>query len=301
MEFRVFFPRTSPDDLHWADRRLLEFFDTTLNALVEEIDGLGQNPEQREDAYLIGGPRFGVKYRAGKKLQMKVRVAEHGYCIEEWKKLKFGNTGLREAKRDILKAIANESELLPGDEAMIDAGKLISVSKARRLEDVPSGTGILTRELCLISTDNSLRQWMSISVEGKLSCIKHYLLSPHTNRAVFLMYETLYAAMKLARLDVALAADNDFLPVVAGYPTWVRIASHTCRSSPLIACGENMEVRGALGNIEALLSAVEYSPSVAAVSAVGAGTPAESVSHSHSAPSTNVSIMAPTSDHDSDL
>ena len=155
MEFRLFFPILSASDRRlfcgscadnshiMIDTKLLESsFDiymnmvnifltyVTINNNTKSINDSihiyhdDNNIEKREDSYYVTEPFFGLKYRHGKKLELKIRYKNHismidrmnndggdrrtsgvGGCsngIEIWTKYKFGKKNAHHYKNDIL-------------------------------------------------------------------------------------------------------------------------------------------------------------------------------------------------------
>lgn len=255
MEFRIFLPYCVPSDAEWADIASLGNYEATLERLLASCDK--SFPEQREDMYLVGGERYGIKCRAGKKLEIKIRLEVYENNIEHFRKVKIGKKGLIEGvlhhKDEIMMLLQSDGVLFPTDEALITAQKLVGVQKARNR--VPAGDNV-QRELCMITTNVQDRKWFSISVEGPKDDLKRLLRSPELGRGLpsSLIWEALLEAQTLARRHGLLtAAERTFLPVVGGYPLWIRVASGVSR-------GEG-EVRGVAGTVDSFLSSIMFEPS----------------------------------------
>ena len=253
MEFRFFLPRLLPSE-DSAISTLHERYNTILSSLLADFpDGSGSLPEEREDIYLIGNPHFGAKYRAGKKLEIKIRQKKLDLNIEQWKKFKLGKKNVSHYKNDILKLITEEADqYLPDDVKLIEAEKFLNVQKVRKIQIVDE----VSKELCTISSSGDSRQWISIAIEGSLEDIRQFLHNKksESRRDVVLMLEALQTAVEIARSDSFSqdAVVTTFIPVVAGYPTWVRVASRN-------VC-DPKEISDMFYDIDVLLSALSFTP-----------------------------------------
>ena len=254
MEFRIFLPYCVSSDAEWADIASLAKYEATLERLLDSCGNAF--PEQREDMYLVGGERYGIKYRAGKKLEIKIRLDVYENNIEHFRKVKIGKKGQVESmlhhKDEILTLLQADGVLFPTDDALITAQKLVGVQKARNV--VPAGDNV-QRETCMITTNAHDRKWFSISVEGPKDDLKRLLRSPDLGRGLpsSLIWETLHGALSLARQHgLSVAAERTFQPVVGGYPTWIRVAA--------VATRGEMEVKGVAGNVDSFLSSIMYEP-----------------------------------------
>ena len=105
MEFRLFFPIVSASDKTFLstssvngskiiDKKLIERYDMyvcNVNALLKyvttinntndasnSLDGNEHTVERREDVYYVTEPFYGLKYRHGKKLELKIRFQHNG-------------------------------------------------------------------------------------------------------------------------------------------------------------------------------------------------------------------------------
>jgi hypothetical protein len=251
MEFRFFLPRLLPSE-DSAISILHQKYNTILSSLLADFhDGSGSLPEKREDVYLIGNAHFGAKFRAGKKLEVKIRQKKLDLNVEQWKKFKFGKKNVSHYKDDIIQLITEEADQhLPDDVKLIEAEKFLNVQKVRKIQL----TDEVSKELCTISSSGDSRQWVSVAVEGSLEDIRLFLNNKKSGsrRDVILMLEALQTAVEIARSDSFShdAVVTTFIPVVAGYPTWVRVASRN-------AC-DPTEVSDILADVDALLSALAF-------------------------------------------
>ena len=58
----------------------------------EGYTGPQQDLERRDDTYAVGKPYFGLKARAGKKAEIKIRTDIYSNGLEVWEKYKLGNS-----------------------------------------------------------------------------------------------------------------------------------------------------------------------------------------------------------------
>lgn len=243
MEFRVFLPRLSATESKSSFQHAK--YEVIVSSLISSFGELNAaSLEKREDIYLVGGCHFGVKVRSGKKLEIKIRRKKLNFNIEHWKKVKLGKKHLDHYKNEILELLQIESDQpQPSDLEMLKAGKFINVAKARTTQLF----GEVSKEICFISTQTNSRHWISFAVEGSLEDIQIFLSGNvllHTDLNYLL--EALHIASELAKHDHAL------LPVVAGYPTWVRVASGSVQ-------GE--EFNEVLGSVDSFLASLTFIPS----------------------------------------
>ena len=244
MEFRVFLPRLTPLEAKSSFSHAK--YDAVLSNLISSFGDLnGSSLERRDDIYLIGGCHFGVKFRAGKKLEIKIRLKKLNFNIEHWKKVKLGKKSLNHYRSEIVTLLQEESDQpQPEDAELIKAEKYFTVQKARSTQLF----GEVSKEICFISSTSDPRNWLSFAVEGSLEDIQNFLSSkvePHSDLNYLL--EALHISSDMARRDPAL------LPVVAGYPTWIRIASNHSRGIE--------EFNEVLSSVDSFLSSLTFVPS----------------------------------------
>ena len=202
---------------------------SALTALFEKRnDSLN---ESREDVYMIGNSHFGAKLRAGKKVEVKIRVRKLDFNIEHWKKVKLGKKSISHYRNDILELIESDADQRLSDDAtLIDAGSVIHVRKARSIQILHD----ISKEICFISSPDSSRQWISIAVEGALNDIRNFLLAADVESDLGLIFNALGIASKIAKRHIATSTElTTFLPVVAGYPTWIRVASQVIHAKEM--------------------------------------------------------------------
>ena len=246
MEFRIFLPRLTSEE--FKSTSLHSSYEAVLSSLIMAFESISNvAPESREDTYLVGGCHFGLKSRGGKKLELKIRRKKLDFNIEHWKKIKLGKKSLNSYKKEILALLESESDQqLPEDVQLITAENFLTVEKSRKTQQ----SGEVSKELCLIKTPVDSRLWISFAIEGSLEDIRNFLMGKkETNSYASLIFEGLYLAVNLAK------SDQNFLPVVSGYPTWVRVASNSLR--------DNDEFNEILGSAEVFLISVNFVSSFA--------------------------------------
>ena len=252
MEFRIFLPQLRREELKLSP--LYSEYERVLSSLMAAFGSLnGSIPENREDTYLIGGCHFGVKNRAGKKLEIKIRTAKLNFNVEQWKKVKLGKKTVSHYKDEILDLISQDSDQqLPEDAQYIMAEKFLKVQKSRRTKLL----GDISKEICHISIPENDRLWISFAIEGSLDGIHNFLCArAEIYHDSYLLIEALRIAAAIARID------SNFLPVVAGYPTWVRVASNSLKNED--------EFYSILRSVDAFLTEVKSFTKVIAESATG--------------------------------
>ena len=256
MEFRVFLPRLLPSE-DPSVSTLLSKYDRALQSLISAFGGEDNRPqpENREDLYLVGGVHFGVKFRSGKKLEVKIRRKKLALNIEHWKKVKLGKKSVAFYKNEILGLIAEEADQqLPEDASLIDAETYVAVQKVRMMQL----TGEVSKEICFISSPKTTRLWISIAIEGSLEDIQNFLrTNSNPESDVGRILEALRIAAEIAKNETLISRANPiFLPVVAGYPTWVRLCS--------LSTSTSRETNTILSEVELVLTTLKpaLSPSI---------------------------------------
>ena len=231
MEFRVFLPQILLTEEDVTSEMYLEYQRvlTALTALFKKCDN--SLNESREDVYMVGNPHFGVKLRAGKKVEIKIRVRKLDFNVEHWKKVKLGKKSISHYRNDILGLIeADADQRLPDDATLINTGSIIHVRKARSIQILHD----ISKEICYVSSPDSSRQWISVAIEGALNDIQNFLLAADSESDLGLIFEALGNASKIAKAHIATSTKlSTFLPVVAGYPTWIRVASQVIHAEEM--------------------------------------------------------------------
>ena len=249
MEFRIFLPYCLPSDIEWVpDVESLGAYEGRVVDLLNSFGLLESSfSDSRDDLYVIGGPRFGIKYRAGSKLEVKIRTEVYEHHIEQWEKEKYGkkagNPTLAHHANIIVDLLHKKRVYFPGDDVLITEPQMIGVSKERNTKQL---TENIDREVCMLRTNVHERKWLSIALEGPLLDIKQVL----RGKELTLVWDALLCALTVANTNnLKTARERTFIPVVGGFPSWVRIAS---------AHATNGEVDGVVGNVNAFLSSIQF-------------------------------------------
>lgn len=157
--------------------------------------------EARNDIYIVGSPRWGAKYRAGKKLEVKFRTRTlRG--IEEYRKVKFGKKSIDHYVTEILMQLDAFGIRGSDDEERLVANEQITLQKLRKAAFLDS-TSV---EICYITVDG--QEWVSVAVEGAVEDIQRVLRSER------------FRCLWVGVMD-ALRADKQNV-VLGGYPSFVR-------------------------------------------------------------------------------
>ena len=102
-EWRLFIPLAEEvDRIELGDRfegytKAQEEFFVESGYPRERFSDEGDYVESREDTYVVGKSYFGLKARAGKKIEIKIRSALHKNGSEAWVKYKLGKYPVRGA------------------------------------------------------------------------------------------------------------------------------------------------------------------------------------------------------------
>lgn len=222
MEFRVFFPVLNRAiNLPWlAPADLNKFVDAVENIAVNSA----QLPEVRMDSYFLGKPYFGLKYRHGEKLEIKVRDKNIVHGIEKWAKTKLGKKGIDHYKEDIHELLSSCGYHVDVGDPDLSFQHQVAVQKSRHCFVF----GDVMLELCQLEVPReqpdyngpiTYENWLSVAVEGSQPAIEAFLASkedPMNFKASIRSIGVILAPS----LEHAAAAG--VVPVVSGYPMFVR-------------------------------------------------------------------------------
>ena len=223
-EWRIFFPciQTENSEANEAYDSLFAYFADASST------------EEREDNYLISRPYFGIKHRALKKLELKVREKTLNKeselaGIENWTKTKLGKKEPSHYKMEILEILASSqgTSASGDDDSIISNPRFLNLSKIRRRKFAE-----LVVEICFITFDDpnidrngnsepTKCSWASVCVEGAQ---EESLLA-----GVKTIFGPCHPLWKLIGylLQTSLQSSIDFIsqqkvsPLVGGYPTFV--------------------------------------------------------------------------------
>lgn len=228
MEWRVFFP-TNSGDTEISNR--LARCEQLLNNIVDP-EGLPKPEEVREDSYIVVDRRCGLKYRHGKKLEVKINnTTEHNnYGIEQWEKYKLKKKPIDE-QIDTLMHLLTNSFTTPPDprdyRCVITADRRVTVLKRRRIKIFEN----VSFEFCNIeiqsSTDSSLsKNWISIDVESTSEdAIRDFIKGNSSLReALSLLAGVIQGFSNSSSINS---------PIVSGYPFWVQLVAGLATSDEM--------------------------------------------------------------------
>eukprot|EP01032_Pedospumella_encystans_P022391 gene22393-25368_t len=120
-------------------------FDAYSVAVANIKVGSAFAPEVRADSYFVGKPFFGLKYRHGTKLEIKVRDKNVVNGIEKWVKHKLGKKGIEKYKPEIMEILSSAGyDVTP---ACLEIEHQIAVEKSRHCVELED----LTLELCQLN------------------------------------------------------------------------------------------------------------------------------------------------------
>lgn len=218
MEFRVFLPLLTELDRSWLSAEEISAYTTSVANIKV---GSTLAPEVRADSYFVGKPFFGLKYRHGTKLEIKVRDKNVVKGVEKWTKYKLGKKNLEKYKPEIAEILTTAGYAVDGTTLEIE--HQIAVEKSRQNVELDD----LTLELCQLKVldpqshyPHSIARtnWLSFAIEGSAADISAFLKradDPMNLRASLSVIHQILSA----HTDAAIA--NEAVPVVSGYPMFV--------------------------------------------------------------------------------
>jgi hypothetical protein len=144
-EFRIFLPLVIDSDSSWLATEDISLYQESLFDLI----GLNsKNIEIRQDKYLVTPPYFGLKYRDGSAVELKIKEIKYPletstnneknvrrqsvFFYENWRKKRLGEKPMHKCKKKVLKLLSkagynNVTEI----EAAFATPKFVLLSKAR--------------------------------------------------------------------------------------------------------------------------------------------------------------------------
>lgn len=243
MEWRIFVPLLNDDDLSVIGPDLFSRYMSLQRQVLADF-AFGGDIEHRADEYVIGRPHFGLKMRAGKKAEVKVRVQRERNGSELWIKYKLGTILsapiprvnlalilLLKGKKELPnpKYTAEVCEILrehgiyePGDEEILKSPRFLSLEKRREVRNFEG----IKNEMCYISSssssssdnDHSQRKWLSVALEG--SCKDIVTAIP----TIYPPSSSLWALLSFSLKSFPeLSAAQCYTPMLCGYPEFVAI------------------------------------------------------------------------------
>ena len=227
MEFRIFFPLPVESDESWMPKDELQRYTLTLQQLTTASQTI---PEKRTDSYFVTPPFFGLKYRHGSKLEIKVRNKDVQCGIEKWSKHKLGKKEIDHYKSDIgnILVAAGYDELTKIDHPALTFDHQIAVEKSRQCamaDDVLIEVCeiVLPEEQPNFPLHLHRRRWLSVAVEGSSTGIEHFLTTKSDDP--MRLKQTLNAVNELLKAHQEDAIQRGFIPIVSGYPMFLHCVS----------------------------------------------------------------------------
>lgn len=205
MEWRIFIPVVN--DTSENLRRLFSELNQEISLFYSKFS---LETEKRSDQYLISHTHFGIKFRAEKKLELKVRIQRNDYGIEAWRKYKLGKSSILDQLDPVCRVLKDSGfeHQLEDFRNRIVEGRAILVEKARK--NFPLSDVLV--EVCTLQVHSN--QWISIAVEAtKSEFIESFLFNGMT--PIF---------RKLLEI-IQYCTDNNissFQPFICGYPQWIQ-------------------------------------------------------------------------------
>lgn len=236
LEFRVFLPIIRDVDSSWIEQTQREQYTHRINTLMSKFQN-STSIEERTDNYIIPHDHsYGLKYRSGTKLELKVMNERHPTeLLEQWTKTKYGKKGLKHHLHKIVNQIKESALSTNSDFShfQLDQPPSIEIAKRRNKRMIQMSNVSIVEELCHLSTkslnphyiNQIQREWLSVAVEGTRNEIMAYLNSFESTS----LWELCNLAMNICNnteADYSLARTNKFLPVIAGYPKFILLVEN---------------------------------------------------------------------------
>ncbi len=195
-----------------------------IESLVPGADG---PHEERSDEYILTNEDFGLKFRNGKKLEIKVctmRDSNHG--IERFSKFKLGKKAVEKQVDDICQVLQDHGHTQRQEYVnMLNDPKSIVLTKRRRgAYDYTSNVSI---EVCYLEVTegkkvdvNCSRKWISACVEAHdASAIEHFLRSNPLGRA---LVDSLQQMVDFSDQQPS----GEWPHIISGYPGWIKLLAN---------------------------------------------------------------------------
>jgi hypothetical protein len=231
MEFRIFFPLLSDADSDWLTPEEVDAYTKALESMAMNTDA---QVESRVDSYFVTNHLYGLKFRHGKKLELKIQGKKVHGVFEVWRKTKLGKKNAPHYKAEIHTAIAAHHPDFSKDDPSLVFEHQIAVGKERARATIKAvfGDATMKYELTKITVSEEqpqfprsvqIRNWLSIVVEGDSGELTRPFLKSEQNPlklpSVLRTLQTLWGH----RLPEV--ASRGFLPVVSGYPMFLHVLS----------------------------------------------------------------------------
>lgn len=222
-EFRVFLPIISDidEDLWIEDKQRLEYRNK-IDVLLSKLNS-SNSAEERNDTYVVNHcVSYGLKYRAGTKLELKVMDERISHGLEMWTKTKYGKKGLNHHLDKIISAITQSPLTSDSNFSNLKLAqpKHLLTIKRRDKRSICIDNAQIDEEYAHVKTGyitpNHIhpREWVSICVEGAKNEVYSYLNSSLSDP----LWELSYDALGIAIADLKFSRKYSFFPFVGGYP-----------------------------------------------------------------------------------
>lgn len=199
----------APQEEKYAD--LLKQLEHALKAV--------DKPETRIDTYYVCDDHVGLKSRAGKRLEVKLRTSQLTSLpgAEVWSKYKLG-MGDAETHLDDIRALLH-NERVPHGNTTIDTSRRLVIEKTR----YQSGMFFGAKEVTYLRPlhRESATTWVSLCIEHSSEASLMTSLQP----ILPLACQCLDMCLQL-RFSSLPSIASDFFPVLSGYPAWIRCLSN---------------------------------------------------------------------------
>eukprot|EP01038_Epipyxis_sp_PR26KG_P005337 gene5337-7406_t len=233
VEMRIFIPFPKEEDREWMNPMDKTSYDASFLYLLSIHNNNSHRCEVRTDDYVCGSAYYGLKVRNGKKLELKVRVNGHDFKshMETWKKYKLSKKKVHKCKDEILGILVNHGyDDVNLETSVLDKCLFLPVQKSRFCwmeRDISA-------EICRIQVPISTchrQEWLSIAIEGTPDKVLEYILYKHHTSN---FWNAIKICLNVSKADLDASHRTMFIPIVSGYPQWVRLTSEQMDSNELI-------------------------------------------------------------------
>ncbi len=204
-----------------------------LQQIYSEIDHLfqqfipDQEEESRSDSYFVTSHEFGVKYRHGKKLELKVKSkTSSSLGIELWTKSKLGKSEIDLQIDNVLDHLGRSGyqEEQAKFRSIIQRKKTVEVVKSRKVGFINP----VSVEYCKLSARG--QRWVSVAVESySAEEIARFLSSHDLIHQLFALISRFYAITRPIE-----GRERSVHVVLGGYPFWVQYIDGSHEGSDLV-------------------------------------------------------------------
>lgn len=227
-ELRIFLPHINDNlDKSWIPPDVTRSYRDSLQLVtLAALNGNSTPEPNHEDKYVIGSSNYAVKLKSGKILEVNARKATTPIWMETWIKTKFGKKNLSDHKPEVMDALKSAGHTEVAHDH-IDSPKFLSVIKSKNAWKVKD-IAIEVVELSIpVRSDNCVEvkrtKWLSIAVQGEHKAIEEFILHSHSAKD---LWKCFTIAKRIYSQNPTQALSTDFVPVVSGYPLWLRLCAN---------------------------------------------------------------------------